>query len=180
MKRLAKAALIVRLRDELERRGSWCGETHVQKAVYILQEGAGVPLEFDFVLYRHGPFSFVLREELVALRAEGMLSLQPQSAPYGPRLVSTPEGDQLVSRFPRTVGRNEHAVERVAEFVGSRGVVDLERVATSLMLIRGLPYERDENLARQMTEIKPHIRYDAALAAIGEMRAFLEVVEQPA
>jgi len=179
MKRLAKAALIVRLRDQLAEHGSWCGETHLQKAAYFLQEGVGVPLEFDFVLYRHGPFAFDLREELVALRAEGLLSLQPQSAPYGPRLVSTPDGERLVKQFPKTVGRYEGQVRQVAGFIKGRGVSSLERIATALMLVREHPDSDNESLAGRMMEIKAHISYDAAMGALEEVRRFLDVVEQP-
>jgi hypothetical protein len=179
MRRLAKAALIVRLRDELDRYGSWCGETHVQKASYFLQDAVGVPLGFDFVLYRHGPFAFDLREELIALRAEGLLSLQPQS-PYGPRLVSTPQGERLLAQFPKTVGRYESQVNQVAKFVRDRGVSDLERIATALMLIREDPDHNDADLASRMVDLKPHIKYDAAVVALGEVRQFLNAVEQPA
>ena len=173
MKRLAKAALILQLRDELQEQGSWCGETHVQKSVYFLQDALGVPLGFDFVLYRHGPFSFELRDELVALRAEGLLSLQPQSAPYGPRLVSTADGEQLLTRFPNTLGRYQGKVSAVAEFLRGRGVASLERVATALMLMRADPDGSPEGLARRLVEIKPHIRYESAVSAVHEVQEFL-------
>lgn len=172
MKRLAKAAIIVRLRNELDAHGSWCGETHVQKAAFILQEGTGVPLAFEFVLYRHGPFSFDLREELIALRAEGFLSLQPRS-PYGPRLVSTGESDKLASMFPKTLKAHSVKIGRVAQFVGTRGVIGLERIATSLMLIRRDPDRDDREIGKELALIKPHIRYDSALAAVKEVRDFL-------
>ena len=48
MNRMAKAALLMQLLNEMRQRGSWCGETHVQKSVYLLQELFGVPLEFQF------------------------------------------------------------------------------------------------------------------------------------
>ena len=61
MNRLEKANLLVRLTERLRANKSWAGETHLQKATYILKRVLGVPVEFDFILYKHGPFSFDLR-----------------------------------------------------------------------------------------------------------------------
>lgn len=85
MERLAREAVLLSLVEKLRQAGSWCGETHVQKATYFLQEVAGVPLGFPFILYKHGPFSFDLRDELTAMRADGFLTLEPRD-PYGASL----------------------------------------------------------------------------------------------
>jgi len=70
MDRLRRAALLTQLIERLRRRGSWCGETHVQKATLFLQDLTRIPMGFDFILYKHGPFSFDLRDELTSLRAD--------------------------------------------------------------------------------------------------------------
>ena len=46
MNRLQRAAILLTLLDALRQRGSWCGETHLQKSVYFLEEMCGVPLGF--------------------------------------------------------------------------------------------------------------------------------------
>ena len=76
-----KTVLLTHLIEGLCERGNWCGETHVQKTAFFVQELMGVPMEFRFILYKHGPFSFDLRDELTALRANGLLGLEPRS--YG-------------------------------------------------------------------------------------------------
>ena len=86
MKRLEKTALLLSLMKSLKCRGSWCGETHTQKATFFLQELLHVPLGYNFILYKHGPYSFDLNEELTAMRADGMIHLVPQPYPYGPTL----------------------------------------------------------------------------------------------
>jgi len=78
MDRLRKAALQTRLIEQLRKEGSWCGETHVQKATLFLQDLMRVPLELEFILYKHGPFSFDLRSELTSLRADELVKLEPQ------------------------------------------------------------------------------------------------------
>ena len=68
MDRLQRASVLLALNEQLRAAGSWAGETHMQKATYFLQHLMGVPLAFDFILYKHGPFSFDLRDELTAMR----------------------------------------------------------------------------------------------------------------
>jgi uncharacterized protein YwgA len=85
MNRLEKASILLSLTERLKEQGSWAGETHVQKATYILTKVLGVPLDFEFILYKHGPFSFDLRNELSALRAEGFMAWEIRGLRYGPR-----------------------------------------------------------------------------------------------
>ena len=89
MNRLQRAAVLTALADELRKRGSWCGETHLQKATYFLQSLLGVPLGYEFILYKHGPYSFDLHDELTALCTDQLLELRPQPYPYGPSLLPT-------------------------------------------------------------------------------------------
>ena len=47
MKRSQKLALLTLLNREMLSRGSWCGETHIQKATFFLQELLGVDAGFN-------------------------------------------------------------------------------------------------------------------------------------
>ena len=96
MDRMRTAALLTRLMEELRNKESWCGETHVQKVAFFAQELTGIPMNFEFILYKHGPFSFDLRDELTALRADGLLKLETQW-PYGPRISPTQQGEYIKS-----------------------------------------------------------------------------------
>ena len=60
MNRLSQDAVLVGLARRLYEQGSWTGETHIQKAAYLLHELRDVPFDFAFILYKHGPFSFEL------------------------------------------------------------------------------------------------------------------------
>lgn len=51
MKRLQRDAVILSLIENLRSKGSWCGETHIQKATYFIQELLRVPLEFGSVTF---------------------------------------------------------------------------------------------------------------------------------
>jgi len=73
MNRLKRDVVILSLIENLKKKGSWCGETHIQKATYFLQELFDFPLGFEFILYKHGPFSFDLSDKLTAMRADMLL-----------------------------------------------------------------------------------------------------------
>lgn len=172
MKRLQKAAVLTRLIDELRRHKSWAGETHVQKAGYLLQEVTGVPLGYDFVLYHYGPFSFDLRDELTALRADGLVTLEPHLR-YGPKLATTPQAEKLQKNFERTLARYSPAIEFVARKLGSSGVYELEKLATALHVTKELGEDASvEDRAKRLTEIKPHIKPQEAREAVRRIDRF--------
>ena len=170
MKRRQREAVVAALDDKLFAHGSWCGETHLQKSVYFLQEMLEVPTDFDFILYKFGPFSGDLREELGAMRADGFLELVPQPAPYGPKLRTTAIAErQLVDRWPKTVARYEDRMEFVARELGGLGVGALERLATALWVMRESPSADDVQRAARINEIKPHVSVPAAAAALEQV-----------
>lgn len=170
MNRLQKATVISMLAERLREKGSWAGETHLQKAAYFLQEAAKVPLDLHFVLYKHGPFSFDLRDVLSELSDEDLLVVEPQPAPYGPKFHVTEVGRSNIERHPKTAERYGDRVEKVAEFVGSRGAASLERVATAFMLLQESLESKDEEIASEIVKIKPHVTMAAATAAVEEVR----------
>ncbi|HTU32851.1 MAG TPA: hypothetical protein VMF66_03515 [Candidatus Acidoferrum sp.] len=125
-------------------------------------------MDFDFILYKHGPFSFELRDELTAMRADGFLELRSQ-APYGPTLVTTDLGRELKKEYPKTLEKYEQSVEFVARRLADKNVSQLERLATALFVtLEGAPRSLEER-AEELTDLKPHIDLDSAEAAVGEI-----------
>jgi hypothetical protein len=167
--RLAQEAVIVGLARRLEDQGSWCGETHIQKATYLLHELYGIDFDFRFILYKHGPFSFELRDELGSMRADRLLERQPQPAPYGPRIVATERGRELEERFARRMERYSSSLDAIAGRLRDRGVVDLERLATAMWVTRQAPNAEVDRRARALTEVKPHVPFEDAVGAVREI-----------
>jgi uncharacterized protein YwgA len=166
MDRLRRDVILIRLIEALRDQGSWCGETHVQKAAYLLQEMAAVPLAFDFILYKHGPFSFELRDELAAMRADGLVSLRVQDPAYGPSIVPGPGADALRKRFPKTLMEHEAHIRFVAQRLDHKSVVELERLGTALFVCKEGGTGTAEARAQRVNAIKPHISVDQALEAV--------------
>lgn len=162
------------LARELRERGSWAGETHIQKAAFLLQEAAGAPLGYDFTLYKHGPFSFDLRAELQTLRANGLLDIEPQPYPYGPSIVTTSRTEMLEVHFPKTRAKYGPLVEKVADLIGNKGVVSLERLATAYLLMKQQPDFDDAQIAAELRRVKPHISEEDAAEAVASVRERIE------
>lgn len=169
MNRLQRAALLAELADRLTHHNSWCGETHVQKSTYFLQHLLGVPLEYEFIFYKFGPFSFDLRDELAAMEADELMKLRVRHPAYGPSLVPTDDSEVLRKRYPVTLGKYKNQVEFISRTLGAKKVSELERLATALYVT--LKHGEDagaKERAKRICNLKPHVTPTDALAAVQE------------
>jgi hypothetical protein len=125
-----------------------------------------IPLELDFILYKHGPFSFDLRDELTSLRADELLVLVPHWR-YGPRISPTDRSDYIQRLFSKTLEKYGPRISFVSQKLGPSDVTDLERLATALFITKrlGASGSSDER-AELLTELKPHISRESAVLAV--------------
>jgi uncharacterized protein YwgA len=164
-----RTAILLSLIEHLRQLQSWCGETHVQKGTYFLQTLMGVPLEYEFILYKYGPYSFELSDELASMRADSLirLSLNP---PYGPSLVPGEAAGQVKNQFPRTLEQFERQIDFVANKLGDKQVSELEALSTALYVRvredKDIPEDRHVQLLR---ESKPHMALELARNAVDEL-----------
>jgi hypothetical protein len=174
MDRLRRAALLTRLIERLRGEGSWCSETHVHKATLFLQDLMHVPLGFEFILYKHGPFSFDLRDELTSLRADELIRLEPQR-PYGPRIMTTDRSTYIQRIYSKTLKRYDDSISFVAEKLGRKGVADLERLATALYVTQRADAGTSiDQRATRLMALKPHVAREDAVAAATEVDQIIE------
>lgn len=176
MKPKQKMAVISQLVESLQEHGSWCGETHIQKATYCLQEVTIVPMEFNFILYKHGPFSFDLRDELTAMRAYGFLDIR-LNPPYGPSLCITETAKAMIQNLSKTLQKFNKKISFIAETLGDKGVAELERLATALYVTREEDPKDIEERASIIHKLKPHVSIAEANAATRDIDAILSRVE---
>ncbi len=173
MKKSQRDAVLLSLVREMINKGSWCGETHIQKAAYFLQALLGVPLEFDFILYKHGPFSFDLSDEITALRGDALLRYKTRPSPYGPSIVPTDVAQLFLDGYPKTLKRYKDRISFVADRLGNMGVADLERLATALYVTLNQNGQSGER-AEQIHLLKPHISLEEADLAVQKVDEIME------
>ena len=165
MDRLKRNALLAALADDLTKKGSWCGETHLQKATYFLQQLEKVPVGFDFILYKHGPFSFDLRDELTAMRSDGLFDLR-QQWPYGPTLIPTVKSKRLRKLCSKTLEKYNRQLSFVCDQLGNKNVSELEKLATALYIRMEASSKSETQRAKYLHSLKPHVSLDDSLEAV--------------
>jgi len=166
MERLKKVSIILQLINNLKDNNSKCGETHIQKAMYFLQALKKVPTDFDFILYKHGPFSFDLRDELTSMRADQLLEIHANIYHSGLSLLPTESGKELIKHFPKTLEKFEKQIDFVAEnCIGNKGAAKLERISTALFLTLRSDKAKKE-IMEELVVLKPHISKEKAVEAV--------------
>jgi len=159
--------LVLALADQLMEHGSWCGETHLQKAMFFLTRQCGVTVDYEFVLYKHGPYSFDFHDAISTLFAHCLLEDIAQP-PYGPRICLSPSGKDFLAKHNDQVTDVNDKIQSVATGLGGKGVMELEKLATALWVRQEFPSALEPELATRIHEIKPHISIMDAIEALEE------------
>ena len=175
MNRLQKATLIVEMLDKMIKKGSWAGETHLQKCVFFLQNMRSVPIGYEFQLYKYGPFSFDLRDDLLQLQAESMVDLSPRSSSYGSSLAPSDTSLLLRKHFPRTLKRYQDEISFVADHFGSLNARDLGRLATAYYFYLKGGNSSDEEIGELVNSVKPYITVSEGADAARQISSIASV-----
>jgi uncharacterized protein YwgA len=168
MKTFERQAVLVSLMRKLRDQGSWCGETHIQKACYLLQTLTNVNLGVEFVLYKHGPYSFDIADDLSLMKGLGYLTVLIRQ-PYGPSLIPSKECQYLDRKFVQLIQQVDSDVTRIAETVKDSQVKSLEKIATALFVKRKMPQKSVVEQAEYIHMLKPHIEILSAKEALDKV-----------
>jgi len=176
MGNLDRIAVVLSLLEKLESKGSWCGETHIQKSVFFLEKMRDVSLGFEFIFYKYGPFSFDLREELKRMRIYSLLKWRLNPDPYGPSFLPGEDWKELKESHKKILQQHEDDIEYVAGILGGKKVAELERLATALYVTKeGSADDSVASRAKRMILLKPRISESDAETAVNEIDRFLQV-----
>jgi uncharacterized protein YwgA len=170
-------AVVASLVENMQDRHGWCGETHIQKTAYFLKGLMGVPLNYNFVIYKHGPYSFDLHDDLMAMKANRFLRTEYRSPYYGPSFKQGELKDVLTRRFPKTLKKYQRQIEFIAEELSEKNVRQLERLGTALFITERHPDSSVGERSRLVNELKPHVPVNAAreaVEAVDELKAKVE------
>jgi hypothetical protein len=162
----SRCALVVHLAKRLRSNGSWCGETHLQKALYILQDISKSNFSYKFVIYKHGPYSFDLNNELAAMRSANILEFQFPREGYGPSIAPTSFGEKILSVNSENIQVFAKPVDFLAEWFASNDVRYLEKIATAYFVTAKNPRVPTLERAQKLHSLKPHVDIVAAEEAL--------------
>mgnify|MGYP001167375148 CR=1 FL=1 len=154
--------------NSLRSRGSWTGETHIQKTAYVAKIRRNVPFESEFVLYKHGPFSFELSKSIGHMLSRDLLSSENNRG-YGPSYaLNRSLWTALNKGLSDFYSDFSNAIDDIGIRFSNKNVAELERIATAVYVVDKHPHDSDEFRAEIITKIKPHISRETALEALQE------------
>jgi hypothetical protein len=173
---LRKQAVIFDVIEELRSSGSWCGETHVQKTVYFIEQLTSGGIGYPFILYKHGPFSFDLSGDLAVMNVRRYVEDEIETPQYGPRIKPSP--DPAVRQIlHHEYGNLSQSLARIRHFVikhlAPYGVATLERLATALYFTKQQVVVDIVERAKRIHQVKPHISEALALEAVKTVEQIL-------
>lgn len=172
---LQKQAAVVALIERLREKGNWCGETNVQKTAYFVEMLSDNCLGLDFVLYKHGPFSFELNELLSFMGALHFLEDEIANPRYGPRLRPNPDASRMLrEQFGKLSSKLTDVTTFVVNHLAGSGIVSLERLGTALYFTRQERIEDKQARAAEIHKVKPHISEQEALQAVDQVDEILK------
>lgn len=171
-----RAAVIAELIEALQRAHSWCGETHIQKAVYLLQTLTRVNLGYEFVLYKHGPYSFDLATDIATMRGARLIDFAFRAEGYGPSIQLTPFAPHVFKNSKSEIEPLLPSIAFIADWLGPHDVRYLERVATAYFVRQQYPHEAAASLAEKLRKLKPHISEHDSLSAVRQIEEKIAAV----
>lgn len=82
------------------------------------------------------------------MRADGLLKIKA-TYPYGHRMYIADEGNSFRKRFPKTLEKHKKEIAYIAETLGPKNVVELERIATALLVTQTEEKEGVEEVIKE-------------------------------
>jgi hypothetical protein len=168
-----KHALILAMIESLARHGSRTGKTHVIKGLFLGHAASVISAPFDFFLYKHGPYSTDIESALEQMQSYRAIKVSPAHDGYGV-ILRLDAMANFVKKQARLSPETEQGVERICEFIRSKNVSDLERLATAAWIRRRERINESDAVAARLHKLKPHVSLNQARAADQDLRTFLQ------
>jgi uncharacterized protein YwgA len=167
-------ALIAELAQRLQGKSPQFGKTSLQKMIYLLQELKGVPTNYQFSLYTHGPFTAQLLGDLDLVEALGAVKVHYVISGYGGYQISPDrEAEPIRDKASEFLNVNKAAIERVVDEFGAFSAKDLELRSTIVYLDRDVKRSKKAldrgGFIGLVKKIKPRFTPDAIAKALEEL-----------
>ncbi|MFH0822091.1 MAG: hypothetical protein V2B18_05020 [Pseudomonadota bacterium] len=167
-------ALIAELARRLEDKSPQFGKTSLQKMIYLLQELGGIPADYRFSLYTHGPFTAQLLGDLDLVEALGAVKVNYVTSGYGGYQISPDrEFEPIRDKASEFLHANKAAIERLVDEFGAFSAKDLELRSTIVFLDRNVKRSKKDldrgNFIGLVKKVKPRFTEDAIAEALEEL-----------
>jgi hypothetical protein len=134
--------------------------------MYILQDVSKSNFGYKYVIYKHGPYSFDLNNELAAMRSASILEFQFPREGYGPSIAPTMFGERVHDANQENIREYDRIVDFIADWFAGSDVRYLEKIATAYFVTMKNPRVPASERARKLNSLKPHVDIFAAEEAV--------------
>ena len=168
-------AIILSIVEQLNRLGGSSGKTHVQKSLFLVQAVHRDLIPFQYVLYKHGPYSFEVEDELEEMKSYAAIASRPV-LDYGVAFAPDAMAEFVRKKAPLT-GILPRRLETVCQFVSGKCAADLERISTAAWVYGREGIEAKGPNVERIVELKPHVSRHLAEDAFDQWHCFRQLIE---
>jgi len=141
------------------------GKTSIQKTVYFLQEGLGVPLGYRFRMHYYGPYSEVLDSNLSLASGMGVVTVESDTQGDGYHVTPGPSSGAKLEPPMR-----QEKTDETIRSLGQLETSQLELLAT-MHFVRRLNSQLSENeVIRTVRRLKPKFSQDKVESAYQDVK----------
>ncbi len=169
-----RAALLLSVLEHLRKLNSWCGETHVQKACYLLQAVLNSPMGYRFTLYKFAPLSFELQDDLSELIGKELVREVPAGHHMGASLDVTEFGRRFLALRQGSLGSFDSAARFIVARIAGMKVNELERLTMGVYVSLELSHGTEGERVSRLIEYQKHITAGEATLAVREAVVLIE------
>jgi len=134
--------------------------------MYIAQDLAKGNFGYKYIMYKHGPYSFDLKNELSGMKASNMIEYTFPREEYGPGIEVTKFGDRVFKTHQEDIEKYHRINEFVSSWLAASDVTQLEKLATAYFVTQRNPREPLMERAKRISGLKPHVDLVAAEEAL--------------
>jgi len=153
MERNQRIKLLLHIIDKLHSKGDRNGETNIQKLAYFIIKAKLAPLDYDYVLYNYGPYSFQLKDDLTYIEESRMVCKEPDSSGFGFKYIPNYEMDFVDETLKET--RFQSKIDQLIIKFRQIPAKNLGLIATYMYIYDKNQDIDDENLINAVHNIKP-------------------------
>lgn len=143
----------------LDAQGAVVSETRIVKSAYLLESMYGLPMGFNWILYKHGPYTREVNDALVGMSKGGLISIRPRKQ----RGIEVSVSASAMNALPT---EDLLTINAVAEKVATLDVGELERLSTAAWISKRMTKADASVRAGYLCKWKPHVASATAVRAI--------------
>ncbi len=166
---LRRVGFLLEVAERKQDMSSRLGKTAMQKLLYLLQEGCGVPLRYRFDLYTYGPYDSALMRDIDYATRTGMLDVTYHGdMGYD---IKPGSNSQALADY-RSAIRSEagDALDSLLHNFGRLTASELELCATLLYIVKDDSALSDDQVIARTQAIKPKFDTPTIAHALQHLR----------